>query len=239
MPKTDSIPKAERVPTGVPGLDEVIEGGLERRSITLVRGGGGCGKTILSLQFLHTGCTKYDEPGAFISFSESKASIYKTGELFGYDLAKLEEQEKFAFIRHSPHEVDRILKEGGGTVRDTLESIGAKRLVVDSVTAYSIFFDSPYRENEGVLSLFEILKSWNVTALVTEERDVHLNTIESGRLGFLTDSILHLYHVRTDSSRVRGIEIVKMRHTTHSEKVMPFKIDRKGLVVYPDTQLLV
>lgn len=231
----DNDGHGEKVPTGIPGLDEVMGGGFERNSVNVIRGGTGTGKTIFCLQFLYNGVMKYKEPGIYLSFAEQEKSVMRTAKSINCDL---EAGNDFAFIRHSPHEVDRILKEGGGTIRDMIDSIGAKRLVIDSLTAYSLFFDSAYRRNEGVLALMDILKSWNVTTLVTDEADVDLRTLEAGRLGFLSDSLLHMYYLRTDSVRVRGIEIVKMRHTPHAAKVLPFKIENKGIVVYPNSQLL-
>jgi KaiC/GvpD/RAD55 family RecA-like ATPase len=228
-----------RVPTGIKGLDDIMGKGFETNSVNLIRGGTGTGKTIFCLQFLYNGAKKYDEPGVYISFSEPKESIYDTASGVGCDLEELEKKGKFAFIKHSPHEVERILKEGGGTLRDTIDDLKAKRLVIDSLTAYALFFENPYRASEGILGLFDILKGWDITSIVTDEKEVDLQSLESGRLGFLSDSIIHMYYLRTDSVRVRGLEIVKMRHTSHSDRILPFRIEKNGIVVYPDMQLLV
>ncbi len=228
--------KSDRVPTGIKGLDGIMGGGFEKNSVNLLRGGTGSGKTIFCLQFLYNGMTEYKEPGVYLSFSEQRNSLMMTAEGVG---CRLDDNGDFAFIRHSPHEVERILKEGGGTIRDVIDSLGAKRLVIDSLTAYSLFFDSDYRKNEGVLALMDIVKSWNITTVVTDEREVDLRSLENGRLGFLSDSIIHMYYLRTDSVRVRGIEVVKMRHSPHADRIVPFRIEKKGITVYPGTQLLV
>ena len=80
--------------------------------------------------------------------------------------------------------------------------------------------------------LFELLKKWEVTTLVTSEFPVNLVKDPTDRLGFLTDGIINLYHTRKGSGRVRAIEIVKMKDTGHCEKLCLFKIGKKGLGVY-------
>lgn len=221
----------ERVSSCVPGFDKLIEGGLEKNSITLLKGGSGSGKTIFSLQFLYQGYAQAEESGAFISFNESKNSIFTTAKLFGWDLSQLERNGSLAFIRYSPHEVERLIKEGGGTLRDTIDSVSAKRVVVDSLTAYTLLFKTSYELNEGVLSFMELLKSWNCTVLVTEEEEVDPHRVKSGRLGFLSDGLVHFYHPLKDRGKFRAIEVIKMRHTNHSDRMHMFRISDDGITV--------
>ena len=122
----------KRIPTGIEGFDDLIQGGFVEESIVVISGGPGTGKTLMSLQYLYKGATVYNEPGIFISFAESKKAIFKHGLLFGWDFEQLEKDNKFAFIKYEPHEVHRIIQEGGGTIKDTIDTIGARRLVVDS-----------------------------------------------------------------------------------------------------------
>ena len=227
--------KVDRVPSGIPGLDKLVEGGLEKNSVTLIKGGTGSGKTIFSLQFLFEGCQEYGEPAVFISFAESKRSVYTTALRFGWEIDKLEKKGSFAFIKQSPHEVERILKEGGGTIKDTIDSVGAQRIVIDSLTAYSMMFKTGYELSEGVLELMDLVKSWNCTAIVTDEDPTDVHRIESGRLGFLSDGLLHLYYIRKDPGKFRALEIIKMRHTNHSDRIHLFKIEKQGIKVYPET----
>ncbi|VVC04024.1 Circadian clock protein kinase KaiC [Candidatus Bilamarchaeum dharawalense] len=232
-----SPPITERIPTSIPGFDNLVAGGLEKNSITVLRGGAGSGKTILSLQFLYGGCTKHDEPGVFLSFLESKDSIFTTARRFGWDLEKLEKDKSFAFIKYSPYEIQKIVKDAGGTLRDTIESIGAKRVVVDSLTAYSLVFKTDYETSEGVLNFINLLKACNCTTIVTEECDVTPHGTETGRLGFMSDGLVKLYHLRKDYGKYRAIEIVKMRHTDHSDRLHLFDIGEKGVVVRPHSGL--
>ena len=221
----------KRIETGIPGFDKLIEGGVEKGSIVMIRGGTGTGKTIMCLQYLYTGAAKYNESGVFLSFAESKAAIHSHGLRFGWDFQGFEKKKKFTFIRYAPHEVVKVMEEGGGTIRDTIESIGAQRLVIDSLSAYALLFENEYKANQSVLNLFEMLRAWNCTTLVTSEKPVDPNVLDSERLGFLTDGIINLYYLRKNLRRKRTLEVLKMRNTTHSDRLFSFNIGKNGVVI--------
>ncbi len=227
----------DRIKSGIPGFDNIVEKGIRKNSAIMVRGGTGTGKTIFGLQYLYAGATEYDEPGVFISFAESKEAIYQHGVVFGWDFAALEKKDKFVFIKYAPHEVVKIMEEGGGTIRDTMEAIGAKRMIIDSITAYALLFESEYRSDESVLNLFEMLRKWNCTTIVTSEKSVYPSEVDSERLGFLTDGIINFYYLRNGITRLRALEVVKMRDTDHSTKICLFDIGNKGIVVKPDAKI--
>lgn len=223
--------KIERVPTGIPGLDDLVCGGFVKDSTVLLQGGTGSGKTLMCLQYLYYGMMKYDEPGIYLSFAESEDIIYQHARTFSWDLKGLAARNKFAVIRYQPHEIVKIIEEGGGVIRDTVESMGAKRLVIDSLSAYEMMFENKYRANESILSLFEILRKWNTTSLVTSETVISPAKAGRGRLGFLTDGIVNLYYMRVGKHRSRAVEILKMRDTNHSDEVRVFELDRRGFRV--------
>ncbi|MBS3067216.1 hypothetical protein J4450_00820 [Candidatus Micrarchaeota archaeon] len=220
-----------RIKSGIAGFDELTGGGIEERSVILIRGGTGTGKTIMCLQYLYTGAAKYNEPSLFLSFAESKESIYSHGLKFGWDLKELEKKKKFTFVRYAPHEIVKVMEEGGGTIRDTIESIGAKRLVIDSLSAYALLFENEYKANQSILNLFEMLHAWNCTTLVTSEKPVDPYILDSERLGFLTDGIINLYYLRKDNRRKRSLEVLKMRNTNHSDKLFNFMIGKNGVAI--------
>lgn len=222
-----------RIPTGIKGFDELIHGGLVKNSVVLVQGDTGTNKTLFCIEYLYNGAVIYDEPGIFISFSESESAIIQHAKTFGRDLEELKKKKKFAFVKYSPHEIVNVLSEGGGSIRDTIESIGAKRLVIDSLTAYALFFESKYKANESILNLFEMLRDWNTTSLVTAEVSVSIDHRREANLGFLTDGIINMYHFRRgkDSDILRALEIVKMRDTKHNEDINLFEIDKDGIKI--------
>jgi KaiC/GvpD/RAD55 family RecA-like ATPase len=217
----------DRIPTGIVGLDRLIGGGF----IVLVRGDSGSGKTLFCLQYLCKGASSEDEPGLYISLSEPEKTIRKHGTQFGWDVESLEKKNKLSILKYEPHEVVNLLASGGGSLRDTVESMGATRLVIDSLTAYEMVFESQYKANESVLDLFDMLKKWDVTALVTSEYPVSPNHDGGERLGFLTDGIINLYHMRNRTHRLRALEIIKMRDTHHDNRINIFEIRKGGLRV--------
>lgn len=221
----------ERIKSGIPGLDAVTEGGFERDNSIILKGASGSGKTIFALQFLYEGITKYDEPGMYISFAESKEAILRQGSIFGWDFEELEKKKKFVFARYEPHEIKDIVVQGGGSIRDLIESNGTRRLVIDSLTAYMLIFENEYDADRSVLELFDLLHSLKCTTLVTSEDPITPSSAPAGKMGFLTDGIIHLYTLRRGAERVRAIEIVKMRNTTHTTSLLKFDITKKGIAI--------
>lgn len=227
-------PREGLVPSGIPGLDELIGGGFEAAGTTLVMGEAGCGKTTLAAQFLYQGAAKYGEPGVMLSFEEPSSSIIKHMAKYGFGFAALEEQNLFASINYKPHEVKKLVDEGGGLIWDTISSLGAKRLAIDSLTSYAMLFESLYQAREAELLLFELLRKWDCTTILTAEGlQTERMRITTG-MEYLTDGVILLHHPRYQSSRYRAIEVLKMRGAKHSEKMCPFEfVDTGGIKVYP------
>src|SRR5690348_10823758 len=92
----------ERLITGIEGLDAILEGGLTRNRSTLVAGTSGSAKTVLAVQFLAEGITKFDEPGVFVTLEESPDDLRKNMMGFGWDIEKWEREGKWAFVDASP-----------------------------------------------------------------------------------------------------------------------------------------
>ena len=226
--------ESDRVPSGVEGLDDLIGSGFERNSVVLVCGDAGSGKTTLTLQFLYNGATQYKEPGIFITFEEGKKSIYKHAMQYGWDLKELEEKNLFQFIEFKPQQIAEIVRGGSSTVKDAIDSIGAKRIGIDSLTSYSMLFKSPYEGREAILSLFNRLREWNCTNMIVSEIILQFGSRrDEAGVEFLSDAVLLLYYARQQDMKVRALEILKMRGTKHSDKICPFKFSEKGIVVFP------
>ncbi|NYZ79398.1 hypothetical protein H0N99_04595 [Candidatus Micrarchaeota archaeon] len=234
VPKPLAKPSDERVPSGIEGLDELIEGGFERNSVILVCGDAGSGKTTLSLQFLYNGAVQYGEPGIFVTFEETKKSMYKHALQYGWDLKKLEDKGLFALVEYKPQQIAEIIRGGGSTVKDAIDSIGAKRIGLDSLTSYSLLFKTPYEGREAVLALFNRLREWKCTSMVVSEIILQFGS-RRGEAGveFLSDAVLLLYYARQQDMKVRALEILKMRGTKHSDKICPFKFGDNGIIVFP------
>ncbi|MDP2666167.1 MAG: ATPase domain-containing protein [Candidatus Diapherotrites archaeon] len=232
----DKSTRPNRVPTGIPGFDELIEGGFEERTNTLLAGYAGTGKTTFSMQFLYNGITLWDEPGVYLSFAESKESIYRHCNSFGWDFYALEKQNMVRHLYYKAHQVNKLLEEGGGTVRDTIAEIGAKRLVIDSITAYGLLFRDDYKQREALLLFFEMLVKWGCTSLIIAEQLTGVVDARAGEIGFLTDGIVSFSYSRSEDDlgsfkRRHTIEILKMRGTDHYNGVAEMLFTKQGLTI--------
>ena len=221
-------------PSGIPGLDELMGGPFEESSTAIIAGEAGSGKTTFLSQFLYRGAVDYGEPGVLLSFEEPTPFVFKHMLPYGFDFQALEKQNLFASISYRPHEVRKLVEEGGGLIWDTISSMGAKRLAIDSLTSYSMLFETAYQAREAELLLFDLLHKWKCTSLLSAEG---LSFPKSGGLSgmeYLADGVLLLHHPRYQSSRYRAIEVLKMRGRKHSEKMCPFEFaDGEGVKVYP------
>ncbi|MEI8188742.1 MAG: ATPase domain-containing protein, partial [candidate division NC10 bacterium] len=134
--------RLERVPTGIPGLDELLEGGLPRGRITLVTGVAGSGKTTLGVQFLWAGATQHREPGAYVTLEEEAGDLRAEMGRYGWELGRLEEERQFCIIESPiPFEVSGVsvsMDELLDTIHSRVLALDAKRIVFDSVSALGL-----------------------------------------------------------------------------------------------------
>ena len=226
------------MPTGIPGMDGMMEGGFKRNSVNLVAGGAGTGKSIFAMQFLVNGIEKYNEPGIFITFEERKHKFYADMVRFGWDLQKYEDAGKFVFLEYSPEQVKKVLTEGGGIVENIIERIGARRLVIDSITSFALLYEDELTKKQASLTLFNLIDKWNCTGILTSQLatqdDLRMGGTISAALGFEGGSILLLDHIKKKAIRERAIEILKMRGTRIPEKTVEMAISDRGIVITPN-----
>jgi len=220
--------QAVRVHTGVHGLDSLMDGGFRRSSINLVGGGAGTGKSIFGMQFLLDGI-RHGEAGIYITFEEDPDKVIEDFRSFGWDLQKHIDNKMLAILFYTPQQVGLVIESGGGIVRDTIEAIKARRLVLDSLTAFTLLYDEELSKRKAVLQLFENAHKWGVTSLMTSQQEQEPETHLSNVLEFETDCVIILYNTRDGHKRVRRIEIFKMRGSPHANKLMALIIDRKGM----------
>jgi len=237
--KDSKFKKLERVPSGIYGFDELIEGGFEKNSTILVAGSAGTGKTTFALQFLYNGAKEYNEPGILISFEESKESYYRHNAEFGWDLEKLEKEGKFRILEYKPHQVGRLLEQGGGPIKDAIQQMKAKRLVIDSITSYSLLFKDEYQQRESILRFFELIRRWDCTSIIISEMTPKEAETAKGSVGFLVDAVISLYYEKKEEKdvRVHSLEILKMRGTRHTNKVCALNFEKEGIKIYADIEI--
>lgn len=231
--------------TGITGLDKLLGGGIPLGWSTILSGEPGAGKTCLSVGFLVRGVEDYDEPGIFCSFNESKKELYLTQLGFGHDLQKLESEKKFILLDFS---YGRSLGDGQlalqqyrldlpaltKKLKEAINSIGAKRMVIDPLTIITLLFDDIREVRYNIFRFFDVIRRFGVTSLaVVESKGTNGYRVEE----FLAAGIIRLYNERSGSKRQRGIEIIKMRGVNHKRGVFPFSITDKGILISPELEM--
>jgi circadian clock protein KaiC len=220
-----------RAKTGIQKLDEMLGGGLIARTITLVAGKPGTGKSTLATQFLLEGIRR-GENGAYLSLDEEKHRFFINMCGFGWDLKKLQDDGRLYFESFRTEELQSQIADGYQNIDRELRRINAKRLVVDSITAYLLACPSELARRNELKRLFDNIRKWGVTAVLIGE------SIDSGTnygVDYLVDTILRLHLGRGQNlKKQRLIEVEKMRGSWHSEELVPLRITCDGLQVGED-----
>ncbi len=227
-----------RLPSGIPGFDEMIEGGYKLGSINLLAGSAGSGKTTFAVQFLIEGI-KRGEAGVYITFEEKREKLFDDMLDFGWDLQKYEEMGLFKFLEYSPEQIKRVLVEGGGTIDAIITQMQAKRLVIDSITSFALLFQDQLSQKESSLALFELINKWGCTAVLTSQATQISPDDLTSQLQFEVDSIILLYHFKKQGVRQRALEILKMRGTKIAEKTVKLIMDDHGIRIDPKVVVMV
>ena len=228
--------------TGIQGLDEITGGGLPRGRPTLVCGGAGCGKTLLSMEFVVRGAVTYGEPGVFMSFEETSEELAKNVASLGFDLADLEKQKllalDFVYIERREIEETGEYDLEGLFIRlgHAIDSVGAKRVVLDTVEALFAGFPNELILRSELRRLFRWLKDKGVTALITGERGEGTLT-RHGIEEYVSDAVLLLDHRVVDQIATRRLRFIKYRGSVHGTDEYPFLIDENGFSILPVTSL--
>lgn len=234
-----TLPKS---PTSIKGFDQITGGGLPKGRPTLVCGGAGCGKTLFAMEFLVRGATVYNEPGVFISFEETEKELTANVTSLGFDLNSLIRHKKI-WLEHIHVERGEIEQNGEYDLKglfvhihNAIESIGAKRVVLDTIETLFSELPNPTAVRTELRRLFGWLKKKNVTTIVTGEKGEGTLT-RQGLEEYVSDCVILLDHRVTDQSSIRRLRVVKYRGSTHGTNEYPFLIDEDGFSVLPVTSL--
>jgi circadian clock protein KaiC len=228
--------------TGIAGLDELTSGGLPRGRTTLICGGAGCGKTVLGLEFLVRGATRYGEPGAVFTFEERGAELAANVASFGFDLPALVKQrmllvEHVSIHRHQIEEAGDYDLDGLFVrLKAAIESIGAKRVFLDTIEV--LFSAIPNKDTlrSELHRLFRWLKDKGVTAVITGERGDRSLT-RHGLEEYVSDCVILLDLRVQEQIATRRLRVVKYRGARHGTDEYPFLIGDRGISVLPLSSL--
>ncbi|UCD03578.1 MAG: AAA family ATPase [Candidatus Woesearchaeota archaeon] len=222
----------DRIKTGIPGYDTIIQGGYIPKSVNLVSGGAGTGKTIFGLQFIWNGVTRFLEPGLYVSFEENIRDLEADALAMGWDFSKY--PKKLKCIYHAPYEienfVDRLEKE--------INQLKAKRVVIDSTSTFGMALKDDYEVRRKLYELIAALKKIDCVSILTSEIIGGGDVSGAGSLSrfgveeFVSDSVTLLYFAGLGGHSDRTLRVIKSREINQKKGLFPMEITSKGIVVH-------
>lgn len=226
MPKETSK-DFERIPSGIPGLDRLIEGGFVKGSTILVSGAAGTGKSIFCAQFLWEGL-KRGEDCMYITLEERPEDIIGDVKRFGWDLEKYIDSKKLIVEYQDPFQITDITSP----LLDKIKEHKIQRVVVDSTAVFGMYYKEAFEVRKQLFKLLNGLKDIGVTSVLTSELPE-----ESKRLGkfgveeFVVDGVILLHFLGIGEKNYHSLQIRKMRRTNHEKDVYPMEIGKDGIIV--------
>lgn len=223
----------ERIKTGIPGLDEMLCGGLLPQSATLVEGAPGTGKTTLGMQFIYHGIVDHGEPGIIMTFEQFPSQYYRDAANFGWDFRQLEEEGQLRVIMTSPEVSRAYLEQAGGQIEELTRRMGARRILVDSLSHFERLAEGPVQLRQMVYGFINGLKREGLTAILTRESPALLGEAEGydESMPFVVDTYILLRYVEMESAIHKALLVLKMRGSDHDKDIRQFAITSQGIEV--------
>ena len=235
----------QRLSTGIVGFDEKIGGGYVPGSVVLIAGKAGTCKTLFSASFIYEGIKK-NEPGVYITTEETeKCIIEDLFSVFGWDFTSLEQKGILNFMSIKPIYPDKVLGDVdlakiskfytfdiSKKIINAVKSVGAKRLVIDSISIFEMFIKDKYLAKISLMTLLEELRKINVTTILTGEIPETSEGLSNNEIvEYLADCVLKLEFVPISDDFKRTVTIRKMRRTNHSSQIHPFVFSKDCLKI--------
>jgi circadian clock protein KaiC len=223
----------ERVKTGIPGLDEMLKGGFLPQTANLVEGAPGTGKTTLGIQFIYHGIVACGEPGLILTFEQFPQQYYRDAASFGWDFRQLERDGKLRVVMSSPEVSRTDLEQVGGQIEGLVQEIGARRILVDSLSHFERICEEPTVLRGVVYGFVNALKRMGLTAVLTRESMALLGDADADvaddEFAFLVDSYLLFRYVEIESAIRRALLALKMRGSDHDKGIRQYEITSRGI----------
>lgn len=235
-----NVPPLQRVPTGIRGFEHISLGGLVQGRTTLLVGTSGSGKTLFATEVLYRAIKERGARAVFVTFEEKPADVVRNVKQLGWNLSELVAGGRLIILDAS---MDRsIVQEAGNydlsgiiaQIVDSIQEIGAKYVVLDSLGALFYQFENPGILRREILRLVDQLREMGVTSIMTAERVEEYGPITRfGIEEFVSDCVVVLRHQLLDEKVRRTIQIYKLRGDRHYKDEFPFTIESSGFVILP------
>ncbi len=228
----------ERVKIGIPGLDDMLGGGLIRNSICSIIGTYGTGKTTFSLEFVWDGLKK-NENVIYISLEEREGRILTYMNQKGWDVKPFLDKSLYV-IKLDPTDFNLANNRIKNELPKLIEEVKATRVVIDPISLFEDLFDTDSVRRQEMFRFIEGLRDKNCTIMLTSE--THRDNVFSSRHGlieYLSDTVILLRYVRpSDLSAVHlALEVVKMRMSAHSREIKPYELQQDQVLVYSEANV--
>jgi len=227
MPRKFKSDDFKRIPSGIPGLDKLTEGGIIQGSTILVSGAAGTGKTIFCAQFLLEGL-KRGETCMFITLEEKPEDIIGDVKRFGWDFQKYVSNGKLILDYKDPFQITDITSP----LLDKIQQHKVERVAVDSTAVFELYYKEPAEIRKQLFKLLTGLKGTGATSVLTSELAEESKTLAKfGVEEFIVDAVILLHYLGIGEKNYGSIQIRKMRRTDHEKDVFPMQISNKGIIV--------
>ncbi len=235
--------KMIRMKSGIEGLDEMIEGGYPFPSTILLAGDTGCGKTTFAMQFLAEGAKEGEQCLYFTTFSEPVQWMLTFMQYDFIDKEFFEENIKYVDLGSLLRNVSSI-EDILSIIENEITKYLPQRIVIDPITVIKNIVDSlsdrsKYKDlptaNDYRTFLYDLstmLKNWKIVTILIGESKV--GEIYPYEVAYLTDGVLILYNLETESTRQRYLEVLKLRGTNHTTGKQYATMSEKGISLHPE-----
>ena len=220
-----------RISTGVPTLDEMLDGGLATGSVSLLMGPSGIGKTSLGLAFLSAASA--EQPALHFGFYETPARLRLKAASLGYDFDALERSGALQLCWQPTTE--GLLDQVGARLLECVEQQGSKRVLIDSLGAFSRLATDPARLNAFFRALAGELRARDISVMLTwEMRDIFGSEITAPApdLSSIVDNLMLMRFVELDSRLRRMLSILKVRDSHHDPALHALHIGPQGISLH-------
>lgn len=228
-PRARPLPRAS---TGVSPLDEMLDGGIPVSDSAVVAGPSGSGKTMLCTQFIHAGGRR-GEPGVICLFDEHPDEYAARADALGFEIGKLARRGlvEFVYLRPLDLSVDETLR----TIGEATKRVGAKRLVIDSLSGFELALAPAFRPDfqESLYRMVGVFTGMGITVLSAVEVTTSYDELRfsPGEISFLADDIILLRYVEWKGKLRKVITVVKMRSCCHSQDFRLYDTTPDGLAI--------